>query len=221
MGFHLRGNYVGACAEPARAILRGGAESPRPPFAKRIPVTTEHHGITRTDDYAWLKTEKPDEILDKPGALEGPIRAQLDAENAYARAVLAPNRALEHRLVAEMRGRLSRRDQTVPEAWGPWEYYTRYPVGSQRRLHCRQPRGGGPEQILLDENALAKDRRAFSLSEVAVSPDHKLLAYSVDDDGSERDMLKVRDLATGRDLADTIAETGGSARRSPGARASA
>ena len=129
---------------------------------------------------------KPEDILEEPETLESPIRAHLDAEGAYARAILGPNRALERRLVAEMRGRLSPRDQSVPEPWGPWEYFTRYPVGSQRKLHCRRPRDGGPEQVLLDENVLARGRRAFSLSEVAVSPDHKLLAYSVDEDGSER-----------------------------------
>ena len=187
------------------------AEPPRAPVTKRSPVTAEHHGITHTDDYAWLKSEKSDDVLEQPEDLENPIRVHLDAESAYARAVLAPNRALERRLVAEMRGRLSRRDETVPEAWGPWEYFMRYPVGGQRKLHYRRPRGGGPEQVLLDENALAQGRRAFSVSEVAVSPDHKLMAYSVDEDGSERNMLRVRDLATGRDLADRIAEVRGSA----------
>ena len=111
---------------------------------------------------------------------------------------LRPTARSSASLVAEMRGRISRRDETVPEAWGPWEYYTRYPVGSQRKLHCRRPRDGGPEQVLLDENALARGRRAFSVAEIAVSPDHKLLAYSVDEDGAERNTLKVRDLTTGR-----------------------
>ena len=64
---------------------------------------------------------------------------------------------------------------------------------------------------MLDENVLAKGRRGFSVSEAAVSLDHKLLAYAVDGDGSERNMLKVRDLATGRDLADTIPEVRGGA----------
>ena len=85
------------------------------------------------------------------------------------------------------------------------------PEGSQRKLHCRRPRGGGGEQVMLDENVLAKGRRGFSVSEAAVSPDHKLLAYSVDGDGSERNTLKVRDLATGRDLPDTIPEVRGGA----------
>jgi len=185
------------------------AEPPPAPVAERRPVTTQHHGIRLTDDYGWLRTEDPEEVVGEPAALEARIRAYLDAESAYARAMLAPNRALEHQLAAEMRGRLSRRDQTVPEAWGGWEYFTRYPLGAQRNVHCRRPRGGGPDQVLLDENVLARGRPAFSVSGVFVSPDHNLVAYSVDEDGSERDVVKVRDLATGHDLADTIAEIRG------------
>src|SRR4029079_5070963 len=75
------------------------AEPPRPPVTKRTPVTTEHHGVAITDDYAWLKSGKPEDILEEPETLESPIRAHLEAETAYARAVLAPNRALERRLV--------------------------------------------------------------------------------------------------------------------------
>jgi oligopeptidase B len=185
------------------------AEPSSPPVAERRPVTTQHHGIRLTDDYAWLRTEDPEEVVGEPASLEARIRAYLDAENAYAHAMLAPNRPLEQQLAAEMRRRLSRRDQTVPEAWGAWEYFTRYPLGAQRNVHCRRPRGGGPEQVLLDENVLARGRVAFSVSGVFVSPDHNLLAYSVDEDGSERDVVRVRDLVTGRDLTDTISGIGG------------
>jgi oligopeptidase B len=177
-----------------------------PPIAERKPVRVERHGVILTDDYAWLRTKKLDEVLRRPEALEKPIRAHLDAELRYARAMLAPNAVLERELFAEMRGRTSVREETVPEAWGPWEYYTRYERGAQRKLHCRRPRGGGPEEILLDENKLARGRRAFSVSAVEVSPDHALLAYSVDEDGSERNVVRIRDLGTGRDLTDAIPE---------------
>jgi oligopeptidase B len=200
-----------ALATGGVALPAAAAEAPPPPVAERRPVTSEHHGIALTDDYAWLRTARLEAVLARPDALEAPIRRHLDAEARYARAVLAANRNLERQLLAEMKGRVSPRDATVPQPWGPWEYYLRYAEGSQRRLHCRRLRAGGPEQVMLDENALAKGRRGFSVTDAAVSFDHKLLAYAVDGDGSERNTLKVRDLATGRDLPDTIPDVRGGA----------
>jgi oligopeptidase B len=209
-----RGSHFGAALGLALALLSqqaAGAGEPQPPPVERRPVASQHHGVTLTDDYAWLRTEKLDDVLERPEALEPPIRQHLEAENRYARAIFAPSQALERRLVAEMKARMSRRDATVPQAWGPWEYYTRYPEGSQRRLHCRRPRGGGPEQVMLDENVLARGRRGFSVSDATVSFDHKLLAYAVDEDGAERNTLYVRDLATGRNLADIVPDVRGGA----------
>jgi len=187
------------------------AEPPRPPVAERRPVTVEHHGIRRTDEYGWLRTAKPDALLQHPESLEPAIRRYIDAENRYARQMLAPNRALERRMIAEMRGRIAERDAGVPRPYGPWEYYARFEKGAQRKLHCRRPRGGGGEQVILDENRLAQGRRAYSVDDTEISPDHKLLAYAFDADGSERNTVKVRDLATGRDLADSIADVRGGA----------
>ena len=189
----------------AAAEVQGG-----PPMAERRPTTVVNHGIIRTDEYGWLRTARPEEVLERPELLESAIRAHLEAESRYARRMLAPNRPLERQLVSEMRGRMSPRDASVEQPWGEWEYYTRYVPGAQRKLHCRRPRGGGEEQILLDENALARGRTAYSVQVVAVSPDQKLLAYTVDVDGSERHVLYVRDLATGRDLPDKVAEVRGS-----------
>ena len=143
---HLPGTVYGIISILAVGFLEHAAlatELPSPPVAERRPVTTQHHGIRLTDDYAWLRTAEPSEVVEDPAALEARIRAYLNAESDYARAMLAPNRALERQLVAEMRGRLSRRDQSVPEPWGAWEYFTRYPPGAQRTVHCRRPRGGG------------------------------------------------------------------------------
>ena len=186
------------------------AEEPRGPSAERRVRTSRHFGMLLSDDYAWLRTAKPEAVLARPEALERPIRVHLDAERRYARAVLQADRRLERGLVAEMKQRMPEREQSVPEAKGDWEYYTRYAAGAQRPLHCRRPRRGGAEEVLLDENALAQSRREFSLGETSISPDNRLLAYSVDEDGSERDVLKVRDLTTGRDLADRIDEVRGS-----------
>ncbi|MGH6816098.1 MAG: S9 family peptidase, partial [Hyphomicrobiaceae bacterium] len=187
-----------------RIADRGRFRRAAPPRAKRVPVTVRHHGVGLTDDYGWLRTKKLEEVLKGPEALEKAIRRHLDAENRYARKMLDGNRDLERQLLAEMRGRASHHDDTVPDPRGPWEYYTRYDRGAERKLHCRRPRGGGAEQVLLDENVLAQGRREFSLEDTEMSPDHKLFAYSVDEDGSERTVLRIRDVVTGNVLPDVI-----------------
>ena len=87
----------------------------------------------------------------------------------------------------------------------------RYREGGQHPIVCREPRGGGPEQILLDGDALAAGKAFFQFGGMQHSPDHRLIAWSADDTGSEYDTLRVRDPATGHDLADVIPDVGGSA----------
>jgi oligopeptidase B len=87
----------------------------------------------------------------------------------------------------------------------------RYREGGQHPIVCRQPRNGGPEETMLDGDALAAGKAYFQLGGTSHSPDHKLLAWSADDKGSEFDTLRVRELATGADRADVIADVGGSA----------
>ena len=125
------------------AIAAPQAKEPRGPSTERRERTSRHFGIVLSDDYAWLRTAKPDAVLGRPEALEPPIRAHLDAERRYARAVLQADRRLERRLVEEMKQRMPEREQSVPEAKGDWQYYSRYAAGAQRPLHCRRPRRAG------------------------------------------------------------------------------
>ena len=105
-----RTSLAGLFALGLLAVPAVAAEAPPPPVAERRPVTSEHHGIAITDDYAWLRTSKLEAVLARPEALEAPIRKHLDAEARYARAVLAGNRNLERQLLGEMKGRVSPRD---------------------------------------------------------------------------------------------------------------
>ncbi len=101
---------------------------------------------------------------------------------------LAPLAPLRDRIFEEIKARVQETDESAPVADGPWEYTTRTEEGSQYAIHCRRPRGKGPEtaQILLDENVLAVGHDYFALGGFEVSPDHSVLAYSVDFNGSER-----------------------------------
>src|SRR5215218_1502313 len=178
-----------------------------PVFAE--PREFEVHGVRLRDDFAWLKAANWMDVLKDPAVLPPRIRAHLEAENAFSQAVLAGAAPLCEQIVAEMRGRIKEDDWTVPEVDGAFAYSTRYREGGQHPLVCREPRDGGQSEILLDGDAEAKGAAFFDLHDADHSSDHRLLAWSADTKGSELFTIRVRDLATGKDLADEVLATAG------------
>ena len=175
----------------------------RIPRAEKRPVTTTRHGVTLTDDYAWLKAPNWQAVMRDPRVLDPAIRAYLKAENAHADAVFAGTRALRDELFAEMKGRTEDDDSTVPAPDGPYAYFRRFRQDGQYPLYCRT-RDGGTEELLLDGDALAAGKPSFDLDATAQSPDHRLLVWTCDEVGSESYVARVRDLASGTDLADLV-----------------
>src|SRR5689334_24074254 len=98
---------------------------PQPPRAERRAHSSVRHGVTLTDDYAWLRAENWRDVMRDPAALDGSIRAYLEAENAYAGAALADTVPLQETLFAEMKGRIKEDDSSVPSADGPFAYAVR------------------------------------------------------------------------------------------------
>lgn len=183
--------------------------SPTPPRAEKRTVTSERHGVQLVDDYAWLRADNWQEVIREPGKLAADIRAHLDAENIWCDAFMKETEALQETLLKEMRGRIKEDDSSVPSPDGPYAYASRYLEGAQHPRVVRTLRDGGPEQVLLDADALARGKAYFHLGGAQHSPDHKLMAWSFDDNGSEYHTIKVRDLGTGDDIGDEIASTAG------------
>ncbi|HEY1016342.1 MAG TPA: S9 family peptidase [Herpetosiphonaceae bacterium] len=168
-----------------------------PPIAKRIEHLTDVHGETIADPYFWLRDR------DDPDTL-----AYIEAENAYTRQAMAPAAALEERIFAELRGRLKETDLSVPERIDGYWYYSRMEEGRQYPIYCRKQGGlEAPEQVLLDLNLLAEGQPFCRLGAYEPSPDHRLLAFSVDFTGSEEYTLRVKDLASGELLPDEVPGT--------------
>jgi len=182
----------------------------KPPIAQRRPSQRILHGVTVTDEYAWLKDEKWQEVLRDPSLLDPDIRAYVEAENAYAEERLGPTKDLQKTLVAEMRGRIKEDDSGVPTPDGPFAYLWKFREGGQHQQIGRTPRDGGEMQAILDGDALAKASDYFKFGGTRHSPDHKLEAWSADVCGSEYFTVRVRRWDTGEDLPDTLTETGGS-----------
>lgn len=183
-------------------------EHPGPSAPKR-PVRIEQHGRVRTDEYAWLRDPAWQDVLRDPSVLAGDIRAHLEAENAYYESVTADLEPLRARLFEEMRGRIKEDDSTVPAPDGAYAYAVRFREGGEYPIFVRTARAGGAETILFDGDAESGDAAFFDIEAVEHSPDHTLVAYAVDRTGSEYFDIRVRDAATGREHAETVASTSG------------
>jgi len=185
----------------------------RPPRAERRPHVSRIHGVEFVDEYAWLRADNWQAVLADPAETPADIRAHLEAENAYSAAILAPTTTLQADLVKELRGRIKEDDSDVPWPDGAYEYYTRFREGGQHELVCRRPLGGDEDQtaeeILIDGDAEAKGKPFFDMRAAEHAPDHKRVAWSSDDKGSELFTIRVRDLATGRDLEDRVTHCDG------------
>ena len=173
-------------------------ELPKPPVAATRPHSFTRHGTTIEDPWAWLKDPAYPAVKDKD------VLAYLEAENAYFEAAIAPMKPLSEKLFKEMRGRIKEDESTVPQKDGDWLYWTDYETGGEYPRWWRKPVAGGEDQLILDEPALAAGKEYFRLGALSVSPDGRFLAYAVDDNGSERFEVRVKDLETGEMLPDTI-----------------
>ena len=193
--------------------MTAGADLPQPPRADRRPSARDIHGVRLEDPYAWLRADNWQEVMRRPETLPEDIRAYLEAENAYAAALLKPLAPLTTTLTAEMRGRIKEDDSSVPTRDGPFDYAVRYRAGGQHPMVARRPTGAldADEAVLLDGDALAEGRAFFQLGSWSPSPDHRLLAWSADEAGSEFLTIRVRDLETGADLSDVVPDATGAA----------
>ena len=169
----------------------------RPPVARTDPRVSAVHGETRVDDYFWLRDRSDPQAI-----------AYLEAENGYTTTVMRHTEGLQERLYQEMRARIKEADLSVPEQLDQYHYYSRTEAGSQYPILCRKQGSlEAVEEILLDQNQVAAAHTYFRVGVSAVSPDHKLLAYSVDTSGGEEFTLHIKDLTTGELLDETISST--------------
>ena len=168
------------------------------PSAAKKPRIFTTHGDRRVDEYSWL--QKAD---------DSKVKAYIEAENEYASAAMKDTKALQGKLYKEIRGRLIEDDMSVPIKHGPYYYYTRTKKGKQYAIHCRTLGKNGKEEIILDENFYARGKTFFAIGSMEVSPDNRLLAYSIDTKGDERFTLYIKDLKTKRVLAERIRSADG------------
>ena len=149
------------------------------------------------DPWAWLRDkDDPDTI------------AYLQAENAYSDEWFAQHSAQVDTIFGEIKSRVQETDLSAPVRKDDWWYVTRTEEGASYAIHCRgRSAEHATAEVLLDENIEAEGHEYFSVNAFDVNPQHTLLAWSSDTDGSEMYTMRFRDLATGGELADELANT--------------
>ena len=178
--------------------------------AKRDTKVSELHGDVREDPYAWLKDDRWQAVMRDPESLDPEIRAYLEAENAHAKAVMAPTEALQRQLFSEFKGRIKEDDASVPMPDGDYRYYHRYATGGQHPIFCRRAGEDGEEEMLLDGDEQARGQDYFHIAHCEHSPDHRYVAYSVDHKGSEFYTIRILDLDAGARLCEELPNAAGS-----------
>ncbi len=169
-------------------------ETPKAPVARRAAVADTLFGDVRVDEYGWLREKESPEVI-----------AYLEAENAFTEAMTNHIENLTETVYEEMVSRLKETDLSVPYLDNGYYYYERTEEGKQYRILCRKESSlDAAEEVLLDRNELAEGHDYFEVWTVRVSPDNRLLAYSVDTTGAEEFTLYVKDLTTGELLSDEL-----------------
>ncbi len=175
----------------------------QPPLAATVPYLVTSPQGDRQDEYHWLRD-------DDPKAKRPDVMQHLEAENAYAESQMAPLRPLRDKLQAELRGRIKEDESTPPAYDGGWWTWREFKPGKEYPLLYRQrgtperPDAKAPRQLVLDQNERAQGQAFFKVGAAAISPNGQVLAWTEDTAGRRIHTLRFKDMATGREQADTV-----------------
>ena len=175
-----------------------GLEAPR---AAKKPKALTKHGDTRIDDYYWLNERENEEVI-----------RYLHAENEYTGKMMAHLKPFQEKLYQEIIARLKPDEESVPYKDNGYFYIARYEKGKEHPIYSRK-KGSleADEEIILDENELAKPHSYYHIGGRSVSPDNKLLVFGEDTVSRRIYTLRFKNLETGEMLEDTIPGTSGAA----------
>ena len=194
---------IAACAHPSVEMKNEANPNattmvlPQPPVAKTVPHTVKSAHGDRVDPYYWLR----DDSRSRPEVLD-----YLKAENAYTEAMLAHTRGARALLYSELVGRIQQDDSSVPYRKHGWWLYTRFEQGKEYPIHARRKDvAGAAEEVLLDANLLGAGKGFYQIGAWEPSPDGGQLYYADDSTGRRQYVLRFRDLASGKEWPETIA----------------
>jgi oligopeptidase B len=179
----------------------------KPPTVEK--VAKELSG-NRIDNYYWMKLSDEQKNAEQKDEQTQKVINYLNAENDYLKAKTKHTEGLQKKIYNEIVGRIKQKDESVPYKNNGFWYYTRYEEGQEYPIHCRKKGTmDASEEILLNVNEMAKGHDYYSIVNLSVSEDNRLLAYGEDSVSRRRYTIYVKDLSTGKLVEKPIPNTEG------------
>jgi len=185
-------------------------QRPKPPIAKKIPHKIITHNDTRVDNYFWMRLSDEQKNAEKPDTQTQCVLNYLNAENAYTKQSLRKTEDFQKNLFDEIVGRIKQDDESVPYCDNGYFYITRFEKGKEHPIYSRK-KGNleAKEEIMLDENQLAKPFDYYKIAGKNVSPNNQIVAFGEDKLSRRIYTIRFKNLATGKFLTDKIENTTG------------
>jgi len=169
------------------------------PKAEKINKVMTIHDHQRVDEFYWLNERENPKVIE-----------YLNAENSYRDMYMEEYKSLEEGIFNEIKSRIKEDDSSVPYLDNGYYYYTRYEKGKQYPIYCRKKENlSSQEEILLNVNEMSEDHEYFRVGGIDVSPNNKIMAYSVDTISRRLYTIHFKNLETGKESTNTIANTSG------------
>ncbi len=182
---------------------------PQPPVAEKIHYVVENNGNERVDNYFWMRLSDEQKNAEAPDSQTVKVLSYLNAENAYADALLKHTEPLQQKLFEELKGRIKQDDESVPYLDNGFWYNSKYLPGKEYPVLYRRKDGSDKPEVMLDVNLLAEGHEFTSVSGASPSPDNNILAYGIDHVSRRQYTLQIKDLNSGEMLPDNILNTTG------------
>ena len=169
------------------------------PRAEKINKIMTMHNHERIDEFYWLNERGNQKVID-----------YLNSENDYRNSYMEDYKGLENELFEEIKSRIKEDDSSVPYLDNGYYYYTRFEKGKQYPIYCRKKDNlKNDEEILIDVNKMSQGHEYFRIGGIDISPNNKIMAYSVDTISRRLYTVHFKNLETGKENTHTISNTSG------------
>lgn len=169
------------------------------PRAEKINKIMTMHNHERIDEFYWLNERGNPKVID-----------YLNSENDYRNSYMKDYKGLENELFEEIKSRIKEDDSSVPYLDNGYYYYTRFEKGKQYPIYCRKKDNlKNDEEILIDVNKMSQGHEYFRIGGIDISPNNKIMAYSVDTISRRLYTVHFKNLETGKKNTHTISNTSG------------